>query len=202
MMQMFLEWWSDRLKGRAILIDDKPYMERYFIGDINLRFFKWRFRRSFYLQCLLSSDTDAGFHNHPWPGFSIILSGFYKELYLNHRLHPRVLHDGERYSVIAGRARILARKVGLFNRLGVDKFHRIVLDETTSARVWTLFVRGPATHYGWGFMYPLHSSFDGNRIEITGLRWRQFAGPDNDNPAERQLSPAKVIKQYRTGCPF
>jgi hypothetical protein len=204
MMQLFLEWWSDRLPGRMIPIDGKPYMERYFIGDLNFTFFNWKFRRAFYLQCLLSSDTDAGYHNHPWPAFSIILSGFYKELRLSHTINPISLIDGYKYLLDwKNPLRILTRKVWLFNRLGTDLFHRIVLDETTSARVWTLFVRGPATPHGWGFMYPLHSPGPGeNEMSITALRWRQFAKADNDDPSERKLLPGKQVKQYRTGCPF
>lgn len=199
MIEMFLEWLSDRLQGRLIPIDGTPYMERYYIGDLKL----WKFRRSFYLQCLLASDTDAGFHNHPWPGFSIILSGFYKELRLNYKINPLSLIDGYRYPVEYKAIGVLIRRVWLFNRLGTDVFHRIVIGGDVSARVWTLFVRGPATPHGWGFMYPLHSPGPGkNEIAISALRWRQFAAADNDDPAERRLISGKLVKAHRTGALF
>ncbi len=205
MIERFLEWWSDRLQGRLIPIDGKPYMERYFLADIDWKFFKWRFRRAIYLHCILMGDPDRGLHNHPWaPAFSVILHGFYRELKLSRNIYSG-LRMGNHVHFIPS-VKYVLRTICWFNSLGKGVFHRIIMDGSTSARVWTLFIRGPATGEGWGFVYPDDEDLRGNGMHPRGgyerLRYRQYNPETDDAPGERNLLLGFQVKAHRTGYPF
>jgi len=68
MINCILYFISGFFPCRIIMVNDKPYLERYFITD---KIFIHRF---------LSSDGDRHVHDHPWYwAFSIILTGKYHE---------------------------------------------------------------------------------------------------------------------------
>lgn len=186
MIEAALEWWSDRLQGRLIPIDGKPYMERYFLGTY--------FRRTVYLQCILMGDTDRGLHNHPWaPAWSILLHGHYKELRLNRAIDPAT-RSGD-YLHFIKPIHIVLRTVRFFNRLGRGVYHRIVMDESTSERVWTLFIRGETTGEGWGFVYAGVGVKPREGYKM--LRYRQYNPATDDTPGERDLMPGWKVKMHR-----
>lgn len=200
MMERFLEWWSDRLQGRLIVIDGEPYMERYFLADIDWTFFKWRFRRAVYLHCILKGDSHRGLHNHPWaPAFSIILSGYYRELKLSRSIYENTLRQGD---IIYFRTPVkyILRTVRFFNSLGRGVFHRILMDSSTSARVWTLFIRGPITFAGWGFVYPDDKDVQDDSMHggYERLRYRQYHPATEDAPDARVVAPGYRVKSHRT----
>jgi hypothetical protein len=82
---------------RVIKEDDRPYLERYYLGTLlGVRCYLHRF---------VGSDPDRGLHDHPWPwAASLVLSGDYDE-HLNDRV----------------------RRVRRWNWLRGDTFHRVVL---------------------------------------------------------------------------
>lgn len=88
-----------------------------------------------FIHRFLESDSSDRLHSHPFPGFSIILSGSYVE----ERLHGNVV-----------KSKVL--RPFDFNFLNKKTFHRVDL---LTKEVWTLFVRGPKPKkkdYQWGFI--------------------------------------------------
>lgn len=99
--------------------------------------FGWRV----YLHHFMMSDPD-GRHNHPFPySFSLILAGYYFE--------------ETRWGV---------KKKRLFNFIGPDKFHRVLVPQKSSGHYiaaddwsteyrtcWSIFVHGPRTCH-WAFL--------------------------------------------------
>lgn len=84
----------------------------------------------------VASDPDRGFHDHPWNGFSFILSGRYTERVLN--LHDNngndvktKIHNMDNYDEYQ-------RNRFRFNCFkGKDKFHRVMIRPYEEA--WTIF---------------------------------------------------------------
>jgi hypothetical protein len=113
---------------RRILRDGAPYLDRYSLraqgpsGHNPWRIYLHRFH----------APDGPDLHNHPsaW-SFSIVLWGSYTE------------------DTLAGR-----RRVRWFNWVPAQKYHRIVsLYPGPGARsVWTIFICGPLTGRGWGFL--------------------------------------------------
>jgi hypothetical protein len=63
---------TSRLPCRLIKPDDRPYLERYYVGQL--------FGVTFYLHRFVSADSERHVHNHPWTrGGSVILAGSYTE---------------------------------------------------------------------------------------------------------------------------
>jgi hypothetical protein len=140
---------TKRMTPRRIDRDDGDYLLRYFLfggprdahpGDANQLQPgpAWARRLPFapYLHHFLRSDAKTHLHNHPWKwGFSIILSGGYRELRWE---------DGENGPVYSAKN----CRAGAVNVIHHDTFHRV--DLLPGGETWTLFIAGPRVA-DWGF---------------------------------------------------
>ncbi|MAX54470.1 MAG: hypothetical protein CL537_02970 [Alcanivoracaceae bacterium] len=117
---------------RLIKIEGKPYMERYFIGQL--------LGLTIYLHRFVRDDHERSLHNHPWNhAVSLVLTGRYSE---HHAPHARwVEHD----QVIAIEQ---IRKVSWFNHITRATLHRIA---QVKPETWTLFIHTDWQHH-WGFL--------------------------------------------------
>lgn len=120
----------------------EPYLIRYFIlstrwlfDDFLFQYLPWT-QRAFkwvsfrlVLHRTLRSDID-GFHDHPWPWMSMILSGGYWE----HTPRGRFW-----------------RAPGTMRFRSANSYHRLELDPNTRKEVWSLFLMGPRQK-DWGFL--------------------------------------------------
>ena len=115
-------------------VEDKPYLERYYL------FLKDRKRFPFnvFLHHFLRSDPDD-VHDHPWSYFTLILKGGYWEWI------PQFNNQGRKIGEIAA-----WRGPGHFRFSKANSFHRIELDPQVDC--WTLFCPGPQTR-DWGFIF-------------------------------------------------
>ena len=88
---------TSSLPLRVIKEDERPYLERYYVGTLaGVRCYLHRF---------VGSDPDRGLHDHPWPwAASVVICGDYDE-HLQHGV----------------------RRVRCFNWLRGHTFHRVVL---------------------------------------------------------------------------
>lgn len=109
-------------------VDDEPYMIRVYVAH-------WRGHRR-YLHRFLTADGERWLHDHPFDGFSLVLSGGYDE-----DLMP-AFGQGVR-----------TRRVRWANWVPGNKFHRIA---RVRPNTWTLFVHGPHRKL-WGFVQPIES---------------------------------------------
>lgn len=131
---------SARLPCRQIRVDGKPYLERYYLGQL--------FGATFYLHRFLSSDQERHTHNHPWGwGRALVLCGGYDE---------EVATDLT--TSAAGGYLAETRRVRWWNRVDGSHFHRIA---NAKPGTWTLFAHGPRVMIdrghvtqpkGWGFL--------------------------------------------------
>lgn len=135
-MRQFLFWLAMHLPARVISEGERPYLERYYVGQA----FGWRC----YLHRFVASDPDGGCHDHPWLlAFSFLLVGWYYEV--------------RRWGV---------RSVRWFNMLTGDTFHRVVVGDDTyhalalhdssaaakpPTEVWSLFIHRAEDAKQWGF---------------------------------------------------
>lgn len=131
---------SAGLRCRLITINDKPYLERYYMGEL--------FGVTFYLHRFVSADRERHLHNHPWGwARALVLSGGYDE---------ESVHD----LTIATPTGCLiqTRRVNWWNRVNGNHFHRIA---NAAPGTWTLFFHGPRVQIGegmatyakgWGFL--------------------------------------------------
>lgn len=137
-MNRFLYRLSARLPCRLIKLDDGPYLERYYLGQL--------FGVIFYLHRFVSSDSERHLHNHPWGwGRALVLSGRYLE---------EVVLD---LCPAAGAAGCITaiRKIRWWNKVDGSHFHRI-----SNARpgTWTLFFHNERVRVEsgqlkrWGFL--------------------------------------------------
>lgn len=145
MIDALLYRYTGRRPCRLIKVNAKPYLERYYLGQL----FGW----TFYLHRFVSSDPERHLHNHPWRrGFSVVLLGGYDEDVVTD-LAPRAP---------AG-VLLFTRRVRWFNRVDGNHFHRIA---NAAPRTWTLFAHGPRQVItqacgepvlkGWGFLEPAY----------------------------------------------
>ena len=132
--------------ARLIKLNNKPYLERYFVARL--------FGVTLYLHRFVSSDRERHLHNHPWTwSRSLVLSGGYDE---------EVVLDLTTAS--ASGCVTASRRVKWFNRVDGSHFHRIA---NAAPHTWTLFMHsarqqvmrqnpagfGPEfTLKGWGFL--------------------------------------------------
>jgi hypothetical protein len=131
----FFAWLEQHDRKRIIMdrVSEEPYLERYyiFLKDRN------RFPFNVFLHKFLKSDPDD-VHDHPWPYFTLILSGGYWEWI------PQFNSDGRKITEIAK-----WRGPGHFRICKATSYHRIELDPNITA--WTLFMPGPQKRE-WGFL--------------------------------------------------
>lgn len=132
---------TKRLKCRLIKLDGKPYMERYYVGQL--------FGVTFYLHRFVSADSERHIHNHPWRrSASLILTGSYLEEIAT----DLCAHAGPSGCVTE------VRRVRWFNWIPGSRFHRI---SDTEPGTWSLFMHGAREMVdcgmaerpkGWGFL--------------------------------------------------
>ena len=132
---MFLKL-LERLGRKRIVMDrveDKPYLERYYL------FLKDRdnFPFNIFLHHFLKSDPDD-VHDHPWPYATLILKGGYYEWI------PQFNSDGQKIGELQ-----IWRGPGHFRISGATSYHRIELDPGVDC--WTLFMPGAKVR-DWGFL--------------------------------------------------
>ncbi len=115
---------------RLIYVNNKPYLERYFLGNI--------LGITLYLHRFVSADTEREVHDHPWAwAFALVLTGGYKE--------ERVAH----LDMMSGwSSKMRNMFCGRINILGPSVFHRI---GSAKRETYTLFVHGPRIKQ-WGFL--------------------------------------------------
>lgn len=164
-MRRFLKWATRKLPLRPIVVNGKPYLDRYYVCGPNVKFFpneikpflKW-LPFTLYVHNFHASDEDRELHNHPWQAKSFILAGGYIEEY-------RVGPPG---------SRIVLQKVVSpfrFNKIGPDHFHRVDLIEDDA---WSLISVGDKSG-SWGF-------WDREKDEYAG--WKEYLMdkyPDDDS---------------------
>ena len=136
---------TGRLPCRLIKPDGRPYLERYYVGQL--------FGVTFYLHRFVSADSERHVHTHPWTrGGSVILAGSYTEEIATD-LCP---HAGPAGSVLE------TRRVRWFNAVGGSRFHRI---SDAAPGTWSLFFHGERARVnlgmtskpkGWGFLEQGH----------------------------------------------
>jgi len=131
----FFAWLEQHDRKRIIMdrVSEEPYLERYYI------FLKDRTRFPFnvFIHKFLKSDPDD-VHDHPWPYFTLILSGGYWEWI------PQFDSKGQKITEMAK-----WRGAGHFRICKAISYHRIELDPNITA--WTLFIPGPQKRE-WGFL--------------------------------------------------
>lgn len=113
--------------------DNEPYLERYyfFLKDRD------RFPFNIFVHKFLKSDPDAP-HDHPWPYFTLILTGGYWEWIPQFDERGRMTCEIGKW-----------RGPGHFRFCRATSYHRIEVDPTVST--YTLFVPGPKQRE-WGFL--------------------------------------------------
>ena len=150
MILKFLE----RINRKRIIMDrinDKPYLERYYL------FLKERknFPFNIFLHKFLRSDPDTP-HDHPWPYATLILKGGYNEWI------PTFDSNGKQTGEIR-----YWRGSGHFRISSANSFHRIELEPGITC--WTLFMPGPHKR-DWGFLvdnnWIQHEEYLNNRARI------------------------------------
>lgn len=137
----------DRLGRKRIVMDrveDKPYLERYYLFLKNRDSFPF----NIFLHRFLRSDPDD-VHDHPWPYFTLILRGGYWEWV------PQFNNKGDKIGEIAK-----WRAPGHFRICSAHSFHRIELDPDVDC--WTLFVPGMKQR-DWGFL-----------VKNRWVQWEQY----------------------------
>lgn len=158
---------------RHIMRDGAPYLDRYSLraqGPSGHN--PWRI----YLHQFHAPDG-PDLHNHPsaW-SFSIVLWGSYTEEVRQVAMPPRLDHAA-RFECQPGIwctplvQRVVSRRVRWFNWVPADKYHRITElhpGPGTAGRggVWTLFICGPLTGRGWGFIR------DGRHVPVEATESR------------------------------
>jgi hypothetical protein len=126
-----------RLPARLIKIDDRPYLERYYVGELA--------GVTFYLHRFVSGDSERHLHNHPWwRSGSLILAGSY----LEERVVDLCPHASESGCIIE------SSRVRWFNVIAGNLFHRI---SDAAPGTWSLFFHGERAYVldqpkGWGFL--------------------------------------------------
>ena len=129
------------MPARLIKLNGRPYLERYYVGQL--------FGVTFYLHRFVSSDSERHLHNHPWTwGRALVLAGSYNEQRVTD-LSPAA----------AGGCLTDFRHVRFWNRVDGNHFHRIAW---VRPGTWTLFFHGPRARIvsavpdcplkGWGFL--------------------------------------------------
>ena len=134
MLLAIIKWIAYKLPSFTIAKDGLAYLTRYYV------FLKDRLYANVFIHHFHRSDMDVGkyglglLHSHPFPGFSFIISGGYRE----ERREP----DGSVSSRLV--------KPFTFNRIRKDVFHRVdLLDEKAGA--WSIFITGSRKNNTWGF---------------------------------------------------
>lgn len=148
---------TGNLPLRIISDDGRPYLERYYLGQLA--------GRCFYIHRFVGSDPHRGLHDHPWRAVSFVLWGEYGE----ERAVPNARSWRLRQDSYEGCHRVAmpvrVSRVRWWNRLGVRDAHRVVIGDdwgdyvspqdavrctSRSPECWSLFVHKRRTS-AWGF---------------------------------------------------
>lgn len=179
-MNKLLYFLTNWLRVYVIHVGDRPYLERYHLGEA--------FGLTFYLHRFVREDGERWIHDHPWPwALAIVLCGGYTE---------------ERWRYLCPVAGLVTceRKVRWWNLLRASTFHRIA---SIKPNTWTLLIR-PGRSKDWGFVEPAvrftgdeplylvySNPFEGERTADfmqdvpTGREYRRQSGED----------PAQLVRE-------
>lgn len=153
------------LPCKQIMLDGRPYLERYYLGTL--------LGVTFYLHRFISSDTERHLHNHPWNwGRALVLSGGYVE----ESVRDICPHAGPSGCILN------RRYIHWWNKVDGRFFHRI---SNAKPGTWTLFFHGRRatvddkgeTLKGWGFLDTLAMDREPYRTVFfhlhppSNLRW-------------------------------
>lgn len=127
-----------KMPARLIKPEGRPYMERYYVGQL--------FGVTFYLHRFVASDRERHLHNHPWAwGRALVLTGRYTEECVTD-ISPAAPEG----------CVVELRGVSFWNRVNGNHFHRIAW---VRPGTWTLFMHGKRSRVGpnqrtkgWGFL--------------------------------------------------
>ena len=141
---------AERLPNDTIYVEGHPYLTRYYLNGRPWR--KLGEGRSIRLHHFHTSDQGRELHNHPFEGWSLVLSGGYVEERRAPMASVLVPVNGsdecyERHYFRQTAFRVLTP--GSVNRIGLDVFHRAELLDPVNG-CWTLFVTGKRVA-DWGF---------------------------------------------------
>lgn len=145
MRRRFLYWLTARLRARLICIDDRPYLERYYLGRV--------FGVTCYLHRFVAPDQDRSVHDHPWQwAGSLVLAGHYLEEVVRW------------FTPDAGWcSRYVRRCWWRPNLMNARTLHRI---HSAAPDTWTLFMHGDRCKR-WGFLEHMQHG------ALTGALYRQ-----------------------------
>lgn len=154
---------------RLIKVNDRPYLERYYLGSF--------FGYTAYLHRFVSADTERHVHNHPWRRtLSVVLTGNYVE----------TVATDLSYSAQGGAITERIRRRWL-NFVPHNRFHQI---GEAAPETWTLFVHGPrmrietaegrTAEKGWGFIERRYLVGDHEAVMFVPMQsarrdWHTFA---------------------------
>lgn len=167
MINRILYQLTARLPTRLIRIGDRPYLERYYVGQV--------LGVTVYLHRFVNCDGDRDVHDHPWTwSVGMPLTGRYHERRLRY-LDPV---DPDRGMVCD--LRIIRRFQP--NLIRARTFHRIAW---VRRGTWTLFMHGRRVK-AWGFMDRQHDGIRYRQPLDTngGTPWWHWAPPGRDSGRE------------------
>lgn len=156
-----------KMPARLIKLDGRPYLERYYVGQL--------FGVTFYLHRFVSSDSERHLHNHPWTwGRALVLSGRYDEECVTD-LSPAAPEG----------CVVQRRRVRLWNRIDGNHFHRIA---AVKPGTWTLMFHGKRARVGpnrrtkgWGFL--------SYRPDIDLVTFERFISAGGTGPGWWEYAP-------------
>jgi hypothetical protein len=154
--------YTARLPARFIDLNESPYLERYYVGQL--------FGFTFYLHRFVGSDGERLVHDHPWVwSAALVLVGGYRE--------ERVTGLCPDHGWRSRRRRMFPGRLNVIREMD---FHRI---ESTAPETWTLFFHTPRCKR-WGFLFPEAGSGTGyvpHKSE-SDPRWWRYAMPGGRAP--------------------
>ena len=142
---------------RQIFFDDRPYIERFYLGERN----GW----TCYLHRMLGPDPDRDLHNHPWQNaYSRVLYGSYIERRLEFGFQKRKIEYIPANVINNVRGFYYYNAVSNKNTLGEYTWHTIV--EIAKPETWTLFWHSP-WYRQWGFLTEQGFKVNKEKIDVT-----------------------------------
>lgn len=168
MINRLLYWLTGRLPVRLIHNGDRPYLERYYVGQI--------LSVTVYLHRFVNCDGDRDVHDHPWTwSIGMPLAGRYHEQRLRYL-------DPDQGMVCD--LRIVRRFMP--NIIRAHTFHRIAWIRRGT---WTLFMHGRRVK-GWGFLDREHDGVESSvryhqPLDVSGgSPWWQWAPVGRESDRE------------------
>ncbi len=165
------------LPCRTIIVNDKPYLRRYYLGPMPCGSQKW-------LHEFLSSDPEPHLHSHPWTAVSRVITGGYtEELYMpdytdgvGHLQNVTFLTPQK--NGIKNNTFDKSYTAGDENILYPDKIHRI---KSVEPGTLTLLIVAPERTPYWEFYNP-----DGTRerVKTSPVDWHKTATTLSGKPAQ------------------